>query len=314
MSNLLVLTHATEKNHFVNEWEESVKKNGFEYRILGLGTKWNGFFDKINSYSEELNKIPRDTIVILCDSYDLLFIGGPDEIFEKYNKLTPEKKIVISCDKVCPSFNVSCNQELMKCFTNTKSNKNFICSGFIIGPAYLLKKVHNYLIKESNENFINDDQFVWGDYMSKHCDEIIIDTNFDICLTYTIFVLSHKSMDKFIKLENNRIYNTKYKNYPSVVHMPMQNLYPDIRSEKIRNYFFPERKPVDHLEYFNGVLKFVKISKGESACIIIFPIVIVLFFFILLTRSFIAILYTIIFFGIILLIAYLVFLSLYDHS
>ena len=52
--NIIVLTYANYRNTFLDEWEQSVKKNGFSYKILGNGEKWNGHMTKLKAYAKEL--------------------------------------------------------------------------------------------------------------------------------------------------------------------------------------------------------------------------------------------------------------------
>ena len=309
--NLIVLTYANYRNQFLDEWEKSVKRNGLTYKILGSGEKWDGHMTKLKAYAKELNVMNDNDLVILCDAFDLLFLADSQEIIDKYNKLTPEHKIVISSDTNCPDISASCSKEQLKCYKDTK-NVNYVCAGFIMGLVKDLKKAHKeILILE--KNFKNDDQIAWDYYRSKHCNEVVLDTNYNICLTYVMAVLSMESMDKFIKYENGRIYNSKFNNYPCVVHMPAHYLYPSVRSEKFRNYLFPERNPISHQEYFNQLLKFCKINLAEFICMIIFPVLFVLLFFVLVTKSALSILYTIIFFGIILLVTYIVLFCMYKY-
>ena len=61
-------------------------------------------------------------------------------------------------------------------------------------------------------------------------------------------------MDKSLILTNGRIYNKKYNNYPCVVHMPAQMVYPEYISERIRSYIFPNREPIANYVYFTTLI------------------------------------------------------------
>jgi len=304
--NLIVLTYANYRNSFVDEWEETVKRNGLNYKILGSGEKWEGHMSKLKAYSKELENINDEYLVILCDSFDLLFLSGSEEIIEKYNKLTPEHKIVFSYDNICPELSKGCSLEQLICHPE---KKEYICAGFIMGIAKDLRKAHKEIIT-SDVDFRNDDQVAWSYYKSKHCDEIVLDTNWDICLTYNIIVLSATSLDNYIEFKDGRIYNEKNDNYPSAVHMPAQILYPSIRSEKIRNYLFKDRTP--NKDYLNNLLKIINLQLIDLIILIalVLLFLIILFYYITRTKNK-TVIYTLIFLGILGLTAYIVFLVTY---
>ena len=86
-SNLLIITFANHRNSFLDEWEESVKRQNLQYKILGNGVKWEGWATRTNIYLHYLETLNPDKIIILCDGFDLVFLANEDEIMEKYKKM-----------------------------------------------------------------------------------------------------------------------------------------------------------------------------------------------------------------------------------
>jgi hypothetical protein len=63
-----IVTYAT---HSEGSFEELVhNKFGVEVTVLGMGTKWNGFMDKIEGVLGYLRTLPDDEIVVFVDGFD----------------------------------------------------------------------------------------------------------------------------------------------------------------------------------------------------------------------------------------------------
>ena len=178
--NSIVLTFANKRNQFLDEWEQSVKQLNIPYKILGIGTIWKGFKTKIIGYYEELKNINPEKIVILCDSYDLLFLEPLETILEKYNKITPEHKILIGCEPLCGKD--TCKQ--ITCINDNINDpsiitkRSFLNSGFVMGPASSLLEALN-IVKE-----YDDDQIGYAAYINENCDKFVFDYSSSIILNY----------------------------------------------------------------------------------------------------------------------------------
>ena len=99
-----LLTVATSRNIWLNEWELSALKWGYDYDIIGMGMQLRGFSTLISlivSYLQEHEN--QNEIICIVDCYDLLMCGPPDELVEKFNNIGKDK-MVIGGEKVC-SFN-----------------------------------------------------------------------------------------------------------------------------------------------------------------------------------------------------------------
>ena len=78
-----IITVATENNNWLNNWKTSVEKWGYKYSILGENKEWEGFSTKIKLIIEFLKGRKKDEIIVIVDSYDLIFAGPPDELEKK---------------------------------------------------------------------------------------------------------------------------------------------------------------------------------------------------------------------------------------
>ena len=56
MTDPVVLTVATDRNQYVDEFCQSLENNGYEYKLLGLGEEWRGFTMKMELFRNILPK------------------------------------------------------------------------------------------------------------------------------------------------------------------------------------------------------------------------------------------------------------------
>jgi len=242
---------ATERNRYLDEWEYSLKKLGYSYAILGMGMEWKGFNTRMELYMKECKENPNE-LIVTTDSYDLLFVGSPKELEEKYNK--NGSKIVIGTDPYCE---INCdNISEKQCgFSDTQnsqlglSERNYINAGFIMGRGRDLYHGFKYALEHGEE----DDQIGWSRYIARNCGKVGLDTTGEFVLNYythTLFMphLWFKSLPNLV-VKNNRLYNEENKNYPVVVHIPYQSGDWGVRSEFVRNFVNPGRENIPQSQY-----------------------------------------------------------------
>lgn len=283
---MIVLTIATDKNKYVQEFENSLKRLGYSYKLLGLGTKWEGFVTKMKLFTEELSKLPENEIVIICDSYDILFIQSPEYILNKYNQKA-RGKVVIGLENITPefcNFSTICDKNIIKqCNINNPYflNFNYPNSGFLMGPVSILKDIYKFMIVNKHK----DDQFGLFKWIENNCNKCYFDYGIDFVFNYFIKTLSNKQLG--VKLLNHQkkeilVSNSKYQSKPSCIHMPAHYLDFGFRSERIRNFLFPHRTRIKKIEYMNEM--YFKTCKPEFAYFgYWWPFFIVLLFIIIIT-------------------------------
>lgn len=247
---VVVLTIATDKNKYVTEFEQSLKLLGYQYKLLGLGQKWGGFTMKMDLFSDELNKRGTD-IVIVCDSYDLLFIQTPDKILNKYHKLA-NGKVVIGLENITKefcNFSTICDSKIIStCKIHNPYFPDFIYpnSGFIMGPADTVLSIFQFM----NTNNYKDDQLGLFKWIVNNCNQCYFDVHLDFVFNY--FASNLITQNANVTLLDNKITIRKNNKVttPATIHMPAHYLDLGYRSERIRDFFFPGRNKVKKIEYF----------------------------------------------------------------
>ena len=250
----VVLTIATHRNSYVQEYEDRLKDLGYSYKLLGMGQEWKGFEMKMELSCSELELL-GDKIVIMCDSYDLLFLQSPKKIMEKYHELA-EGKLLIGLENITDefcNFSTICLPELLqKCKIKNPYFPNFKYpnAGFLMGPASILLDLYQFMKK----NKFKDDQYNLFMWCMENCEKCFFDYHFDIIFTYFTETLINNKIKVQLTTNNNQkeliVSNNRNFVKPAVIHMPGHYLDLGVRSERIRNFYFPERQRIQKTEYF----------------------------------------------------------------
>ena len=236
---VLVLSLATDQTKEVKEFEYSLKKLGYEYRLLGLGQKWEGFVSKMKYTLEALEGLSPNELVIVCDSYDILFIQTPDVIENRYRKLANDK-VVIGLESIqdifCNFIDICIPEAIEKCNIKNKWHPdfNYINAGFMMGRAKDIQDIYNFMV----ENKFDDDQKGLFSWVMENCDRCYFDYHLDFIFNYMprIFIKKHIK----VKFKDNLI-EVNDISTPCAVHIPGQYLDLGDRAEKVRNFIVPNR-------------------------------------------------------------------------
>lgn len=139
-----VVTYAT---HDFGTFQDVVhNEHGVPVKVLGWGTKWNGFMDKVNGVLEYCDTLPDDEIVVFVDGFDSQImrpLDGLEETFRKFNcKVLISKNPALIGKRMDGKIFGTCREELT-------AN-----SGLYMGENVYLKT----FLKTSLEQNSSDDQ------------------------------------------------------------------------------------------------------------------------------------------------------------
>lgn len=154
MEELLVIGVATEKNDFLYNWELSLKKGGYKYKIIGLGEKWGGFKWRVKLKLIELKKLNKNIIICDLDTYDVIVPLQQRFMLQKFHKVRKGKPLVCCLESNSNSFNTIPIPEIIYGKMNIYPNLQTVNAGFLIGYNEYIQKFYNYFL--NSEEF--DDQ------------------------------------------------------------------------------------------------------------------------------------------------------------
>jgi GR25 family glycosyltransferase involved in LPS biosynthesis len=180
VDKFILLTVATEENDHLDRFRKSCEYFGIPYKVLGLGTTWNGGDaengvlksfgggQKINLLKEELSSWLeiKNHIVMFTDSYDVMLLQNPQVILSKFRDF--KRPIVFSAEKTCWP-----NASLIDEYPNSETKYRFLNSGGFIGYANEILEI----LKEPIEDRDDDQLYYTQIYLNqiKSSDSVLID-------------------------------------------------------------------------------------------------------------------------------------------
>ena len=251
---VLVLTLATDRTNYVKEFEHTLNKLGYEYKLLGLGKKWEGFRSKMKYTVEALEQLDPNELVIVCDSYDVLFLQTPDVIENRYRNLA-NGKVVIGLESIhdmfCNFIGICIPEVIEACNVKNPYYPEFkyINAGFMMARARDIYDIYKFMIN----NDFDDDQKGLFTWVMSNCSKCYFDYHLDFIFNHMPRILIEKNIQVDYKKNGTLLVNKG--STPCAVHIPGQYLDLGDRTESIRNFIIPNRQPIDKIEYFTQCYK-----------------------------------------------------------
>jgi len=191
---LYIITYATHNERYF----EILKQSYPNIIVLGFGTKWNGFYDKVKATIEFCKEKNDDDLILFVDGFDSVILNT-DNLIEKYKSF--KSSLVFSKD-LNPG--IIFNKYSQDSFFNTCNSLN-LNSGLYIGTP-------KSIIKFWEDIKLDDDDQV---YATKKCNELG-EKNIKIDKDCKIFY-NYSRIDN-VHFENNKI---KINNeFPNIISAP----------------------------------------------------------------------------------------------
>jgi len=170
MSQLKIVTVATEPKYYFHYLKESINKHNNDLVVLGYGEIWQGFSWRYKLMLEYLNTLRSTDIVCFVDGYDVICTRDLNELFNVFEKIKKEQncKIIVGYERHVNFF----HKNLIQPFFG-KCNNMPLNAGTYIGFVKDLIEIINHLYKLNDP--LKDDQMILIDYCNKNPREIYID-------------------------------------------------------------------------------------------------------------------------------------------
>jgi hypothetical protein len=194
---LYIITYATHSERYFNILKESYPN----IIVLGFGTKWTGFYDKIKATINFCKDRNDDDLILFVDGFDSIILHT-DDLIEKYKSFSNNSSPLIFSKDLNPPNVIA--KYMQDSFFSTCQSLN-LNTGMYIGPPKLIIEFWKDIKLE------DDDQI----YATKQCNN---------------FTNEYIKIDKYCKLfynytSNDNIYieNNKVKignEYPNIISAP----------------------------------------------------------------------------------------------
>lgn len=234
-NNFIAITYENNEDTQTINLIKLFEKNGYNYRILGLGENWNGWYGRCKIYESYIkNNLDDDTYVLICDGRDVLINENFNEFFSKAKKIYEiHNKIIFGAETCCCNgiqhFNKDNNQQtndelkekLLSYFKkraydilpNYKHNFFYLNFGLSFGKAKDYKK----LFQDMNIKLNDDDQGLVASLLYNDTNKFYLDYNQEI-FSNSIGECPFEYNEKLKKFKNTRI-----DSYSSILHFPGKN-------------------------------------------------------------------------------------------
>jgi len=240
--DFVLLTIATHRNNWLDDWEKTVKNWKYNYKILGLGKKWEGFETKINLIIDYTSKCNPDKLICIVDSYDLIVAGPQSELINKFHK--HNKKIIVGTEDVCGP----------NCFRTdipvTYKKRPNINGGFIMGHAKNINNLYKNVLKLCSY----DDQVGIAKYAKMHSNDFHLDSEQSLVLNLNY----GKEIKDLELLENGRFLYKPTNIKPVIVHTPFMQKDLGKRSNFVRSHCIKDYKKISKFNFLKEFLKHLR--------------------------------------------------------
>jgi hypothetical protein len=232
MSNLYIITVATQSKYYYPYLIESVKKNNNKLKVLGFNQEWKGFNWKFNLMKTELNSYKLDDIVCFVDGFDVICVRNLNEFKNVFIELKKKynSKIIIAEHKIKKNGIESyITNIVLKIYFNECKNKSLNAGTY---TAYVEDLIQ---ILESMNRITNDDkaddQIILTKYCKLYPNNIYIDVNSEIFFT---ICNPYQNIDDLLVFDNNNIYYNNSR--PFFIHGPGETYLDNILIKMNINY------------------------------------------------------------------------------
>ncbi len=235
--SMQLVTVCTTLNEWSQEWEATAKDQGYDYRLLGVGTEWKGFGTLIQIMVDHLSSLDAGTLVAKVDCYDVVLAAPPEELVHKF--LSYNASLVFGGERQCAK-GMNCEPTAPERCQLSKDQKNrYVNGGFVMGKAKDLLRVYRFM----QDKGYDDDQLGLANYWMLHCGHVHLDDDQSLVAN----VWSSKDLQWN---ESKQRFQVKYSGaYPVVIHTP--NMFIDLgrRVNQVRSKLVPDFTPRSKWSY-----------------------------------------------------------------
>lgn len=219
----VVLLIASSMNAGVQNMILSLQKMNWNYAVVGLGVKWEGFKTKLELIAQFCASQDPQTIICMVDAYDALCVRDNHDFVEEFNKMGMD--IICTGESVCLGNCLPLNAYWATRELTTQNQ--YINSGIVIGKAFAMAHMYQHVLTYG----INDDQLAVCTYVLEFADEkpILVDQHNQFGLNVYSMDIMGTIPNTFYEWDSsNQLKNKANSFHPYFVHFPGFLTYPSV--------------------------------------------------------------------------------------
>lgn len=253
-----VIAYGTNKQAYFDLFMASCRRHGIHPDTLGWGTRWIGFGHKTTQTCEHIRELPDDEVVLSVDPFDVVFLGGLDEIEAKFRRA--DAPFVCGALSLGPLLRWVYDREFNhsgKPMPRNPTGYDYLNSGTWISTAGYARRLIDRLVRDFGMRPTDMDQEILTSLYVHDRSAVDIDWRCEIFhnLLFKNFITRRPDL-KHLTWRDGRAVNTRTGTRPSILHasgnarmetIAAQLDYPARQAvpvENNKNYF---RKAVFHI-------------------------------------------------------------------
>lgn len=196
----------------------SAKKQNIDVKVLGEGLEWSANSLRLPLILKELKDVKDDTIVLVTDAFDVLYVQNANSIYEKF--IQGGYKILFAAEKW-----YSHQYEEYKDFYDSIKvpyDYKYLNAGTFMGyKKYVCEMIDNIL---SYPNFHENgsDQRLYGKYCFENPETVTLDYCCDI---FWCTAGEWEILPELYDILNGFVLNKLTGTYPAIIHIPYSKKY-----------------------------------------------------------------------------------------
>lgn len=173
---VFVIIVANEYRITLHNLIQTLKQQGYSYKIMQFGKPWTGFHMKWEGYLQgclEVTKTYGNTLCVCMDAFDTVAIRPAKELFIAFDAM--QDKVYCGVENLCNPKNCGDISQYWKIrgVEFTELEKPYLNSGCIVGTSKTLGTMFTWI---SAQNFM-DDQIAVSTYVNTFSEKCEIDTH-----------------------------------------------------------------------------------------------------------------------------------------
>lgn len=192
-SKIKVFTYATEIKPTLRLLLLSLKMHNYSYEVVGFGTPWKGFRNRVYTYLSAVKKYREtngdDAVAVVLDGYDCLCIKDSERVYNDFINKPRSIPVMFGVEVYCLG---NCNKNILSWYDYhrlyggeqeiskelahipeglTSKKPVFLNGGMVIGTSKELESVYTGMMELN----IEDDQICAATYAVNNKDDVDLD-------------------------------------------------------------------------------------------------------------------------------------------
>lgn len=173
----------------------SCNKNQIDLITIVHKGSWNSHRAKDFHLRNAIEGFPEDEVILFSDGYDVIVTGGEQEIMERYQRIVPDRSVVVSAERTCYP-----DSTLESQYPSGNTPYRFLNSGGIIGRVSdllialsCIEQIRSSLLYDE---FEYSNQYLWTKlFLEGMSPKIVLDTE---CELFQTFPTTMQTVDQFL--------------------------------------------------------------------------------------------------------------------